>query len=89
MSVELTVAIGEIGLINRWRFDRNNITSVQKKWFEMRDTHHHKLRGLIWDAVYELLGFDCDFKVNSVRYGNDGVVWVKVTANAAAELNYP
>jgi len=89
MTIELTVAIGEIGTINRWRFDRNNLTSVQKKWIKKRDSRNGGLQDLVYDAVFELLGFDTCFKVKSIRYGSDGVVWVKVLADASVELNYP
>lgn len=46
------------------------------------------LQKLIWEAVFELLGFKCDYSVESIRYGSDGAVWAKVKVEADDRLDW-
>lgn len=48
----------------------------------------HGLRVKIKNAVFDFLGFRCNYSVESIRYGSDGTVWVKVKAEADERLDY-
>ena len=53
-----------------------------------RRLNNSGLRKMIMDTVFELLGFRCNYSVESIRYGSDGAVWAKVKVEAYDRLDH-